>query len=101
MTELGRKAGKTVYVIRNLGGYDGGERLQRNELDFRRVGFIRCRSEPDEKGVVWEMWLGLPALLAGELKGASDLDIETWIKRHSVGTISVAREVECWGLGPG
>ena len=91
---------KTVYVIQGLGGYNGDEQYQRNEQDFRRVGFIRCRSEPDEKGRILEVWLGLPGRLLGELMGASDLDIQAWVTRHSVGIISVAREVECRGLMP-
>ena len=91
---------KTVYIIQHLGGYSGDEKYRRNERKFREAGFILCRSEQDDKGKHWEVWLGYPFRLNGELKNAPPDAILHWLTRHGPGGISVAVEKEYWGLTP-
>lgn len=94
---------KRVYLIQHLAGYSGEEKYRKNETDFLRVGFIRCRSEPgpEDKGGVWEVWLGFPWHLKEELKDSSDAEILRWLTRRGPGEIAIAVEEQHWGLSPG
>lgn len=91
---------KTVYFIQHLQGDGDDEKYQQNERRFREAGFIRCRSEHDAAGKYWEIWLGYPFLLNGELKNAPLDVILHWLTGHGPGEISVAVEKEHLGFNP-
>lgn len=85
-------AGRTVYIIQHLQGYDGDEQYRKNERRLKEAGFIRCRSERDAEGKYWEVWLGLPWALNGQLREASPDFIIEWLMSRAVGEISIAVE---------
>ena len=88
-----------VYMVHHLGGYGGEKQQISNEKAFIEKGFIRCRSEKGDDGKYWEVWMGYPWMLKGDLENAKAEDIERWILNHSVGNLDVCKVEKGWGLG--
>lgn len=87
----------SVYV-QHIEGYDGGTYEERARK-MRAAGFIRLRSDTDEKGQYWEIWyLPGPWRAEGPLKGAKTAaDVSDWL-RMEIHPGEIELKPQHWGL---